>query len=471
MKGNVWMKTRLKVNSKKRKWIRYSLLSLGAVLIGLSIYLYNVYSNVANAVDKMNKPIERKVSSKRDDKIQFNRKDPISILLVGVDERDGDSGRTDSMLVMTLNPKEKTSKLISIPRDTRADLIDQDGNKYSYDKMNHAYAFGGIEMTINSIENFLNIPIDYYVEVNMEGFSDIVDAVGGIDVTNQYEFELDGVHLTEGDFHLNGREALMYARMRKQDPRGDFGRQERQREVISKVVDKGTSLKTLTKYTDILDALEKNIKTNLTLDDMLGIQKTYKPAAETIEKIEIKGTGGLFPHGKQNVYYYIVDDETRQELSDQLREHLGLASSKIKPTSSTYKLESTSNTQSNTVENTKTSTTTNTSQQKTQTTSGSSSQSGSSSSTQTGSGAKSPAVETPSTQTGGTNTQTGSGNSAQTGSGTNTQTGNGSNSQTDAGSNNQPSNGSGTQTGGDTTTPPSSGSTDQTSSGTSSPTN
>ncbi len=91
MKGNVWMKTRLKVNSKKRKWIRYSLLSLGAVLIGLSIYLYNVYSNVANAVDKMNKPIERKVSSKRDDKIQFNRKDPISILLVGVDERDGDS--------------------------------------------------------------------------------------------------------------------------------------------------------------------------------------------------------------------------------------------------------------------------------------------------------------------------------------------------------------------------------------------
>ncbi len=368
---------------------------------------------------------------------------------------------------MTLNPKEKTSKLISIPRDTRADLIDQDGNKYSYDKMNHAYAFGGIEMTINSIENFLNIPIDYYVEVNMEGFSDIVDAVGGIDVTNQYEFELDGVHLTEGDFHLNGREALMYARMRKQDPRGDFGRQEQQREVISKVVDKGTSLKTLTKYTDILDALEKNIKTNLTLDDMLGIQKTYKPAAETIEKIEIKGTGGLFPNGKQNVYYYIVDDETRQELSDQLREHLGLASSKIKPTSSTYKLESTSNTQSNTVENTKTSTTTNTSQQKTQTTSGSSS----SSSTQTGSGVKSPAVETPSTQTGGTNTQTGSGNSTRTGSGTNTQTGNGSNSQTDAGSNNQPSNGSSTQTGSDTTNPPSSGSTDQTSSGTSGSTN
>jgi polyisoprenyl-teichoic acid--peptidoglycan teichoic acid transferase len=456
------MKPRQKL-TKKRKWIRYSLFFLGAVIIGLSIYLFNVYSNIANAVDTMNKPIDRKVSDKRDDKIQFNRKDPISILLVGVDERDGDSGRTDSMLVMTLNPKQKTSKLISIPRDTRANLIDENGKYHSYDKMNHAYAFGGIEMTINSIENFLNIPIDYYVEVNMEGFRDIVDAVGGIDVNNKYEFELDGVHLTEGDHHLNGNEALMYSRMRKADPRGDFGRQERQREVISKVIEKGTSLKALTNYKDLLSALEKNVKTNLTLDDMLGIQKLYKSAAETIEKIEIKGQGGLFPNGKQNVYYYIVDDENRQLLSDLLRDHLGLPKSKIKPNTSKNKIESESNNQTNTEsttqENNKSTTGTN-NNTTTQNSNVPNSQTSSGTNNQTGNGGNGQTGNNPNNQTDGTNNQTDGGDSTQTGGETGTQTGDDSNGQTDDGSNNPPAV--------EPTTPPGSDSSNQTNSGTNS---
>ena len=302
-------------------------------MMGLSFYLYNIYTDVASAVNNMNKPISRKVSDIRVEKVEFNRKDPISILLVGVDERDGDAGRTDSMLVMTLNPKLKTAKLVSIPRDTRAELVSGKNKKNFYDKMNHAYAYGGIEMTINSIEKFLNIPIDYYTEVNMESFRDIVDAVGGIDVYNEYEFELDGTFLTKGDHHLDGVEALQYARMRKQDPRGDFGRQERQREVISKVIDKGTSLKSLTNYDEILNALEKNIKTNLTLKEILGIQNTYKPAAETIEKIEIEGIGRLINNGKIDIWYFVVEDETRQKLSDQLREHLGLPKANIQTNS------------------------------------------------------------------------------------------------------------------------------------------
>lgn len=311
---------------KKRNWKRIVLVAFTFLFAGLGIYLYNIYSDVASAVNNMNKPIERKVSEKREEKVEFVKKDPISILLVGVDEREGDHGRTDSMLVMTLNPELKTTKIVSIPRDTRAELIDsEDPDDNRFDKMNHAYAYGGIEMTISSIEHFLNIPIDYYTEVNMEGFKDIVDAVDGIDVNNEFAFELDGVYLEAGEQHLNGEEALQYARMRKEDPRGDFGRQERQREVISKVIEKGLSLKSLTNYDDILQALEKNIKTNLTLNEMLGIQKQYKPAAETIEKMEIEGSGDTI----NEVWYYIVEDETRQILSDQLREHLGLTADTI----------------------------------------------------------------------------------------------------------------------------------------------
>ncbi len=314
-----------RTNRKKRgkfRWLRFTFFMVFMLLIGGGIYFYNVYSHVASAVDKMNSPISREVSEKRKEKVEFNRKDPISILMVGVDERDGDHGRTDSMLVITVNPEKKTTKILSIPRDTRTQLLySENPKKNRIDKINHAYAYGGIEMSIETVENFLNIPIDYYIEVNMEGFKDIVDAVGGINVNNKYAFELDGVTLKEGPQHLNGTKALQYARMRKADPRGDFGREERQREVISKIIQKGKSLSTLTKYDDILGALEDNIKTNLTLDDIIGIQSTYKPAAEKIDKLEIKGDGDTI----DSIWYYIVDDETRQELSDQLREHLEIA--------------------------------------------------------------------------------------------------------------------------------------------------
>lgn len=315
--------TRIRKKKKKKvkKWFLLTLFSFFTLLIGGGLYFFNVYNDVASAVDNMNKPISREVSEKRDEKVEVTKKDPISILMVGIDERDGDNGRTDSMLVLTVNPETNSTKILSIPRDTRTELIDpEDPDNSSKDKINHAYAYGGIEMSIATVENFLNIPIDYYVEINMEGFKDVVDAVNGIDVDNQYAFELDGITLEEGPQHLDGTETLAYARMRKQDPRGDIGRGERQREVISKIIDKGKSLSTLTNYNDILDALENNIKTNLTLSEIIDMQSSYRPAADTLEKLEVAGSGGFVG----DVWYYMVEDETRQSLSDQLRQHLNL---------------------------------------------------------------------------------------------------------------------------------------------------
>jgi polyisoprenyl-teichoic acid--peptidoglycan teichoic acid transferase len=315
--------TRIRKKKKKKvkKWFLLTLFSFFTLLIGGGLYFFNVYNDVASAVDNMNKPISREVSEKREEKVEVTKKDPISILMVGIDERDGDNGRTDSMLVLTVNPETNSTKILSIPRDTRTELIDpEDPDNSSKDKINHAYAYGGIEMSIATVENFLNIPIDYYVEINMEGFKDVVDAVNGIDVDNQYAFELDGITLEEGPQHLDGTETLAYARMRKQDPRGDIGRGERQREVISKIIDKGKSLSTLTNYNDILDALENNIKTNLTLNEIIDMQSSYRPAADTLEKLEVAGSGGYVG----DVWYYMVEDETRQSLSDQLRQHLNL---------------------------------------------------------------------------------------------------------------------------------------------------
>jgi polyisoprenyl-teichoic acid--peptidoglycan teichoic acid transferase len=306
---------------RKLRVLRVSLLAIFILLVGAGVYFYNVYNDVVNAVDKMHKPISRTVSQKRTTGVKFAKRDPITILLVGVDKRKGDSGRTDSMIVATVNPEKKTTTLVSIPRDTKTKIVSTSNpSKNRVTKINAAYAYGGIEMTIDTVENFLNIPIDYYVQVNMEGFKDIVNSVGGIDVNNQYAFELDGVTLKKGPQHLNGLQALEYARMRHQDPRGDFGRQDRQKEVISKVIHKGASISTLTNYNHILTALEDNIETNLTMDDIIGIQSNYKAAAKSINKVEITGDGKNTTSG----WYYFISDKTRQQLSNQLREQLNM---------------------------------------------------------------------------------------------------------------------------------------------------
>ncbi|MDN5386058.1 LCP family protein [Bacillus sp. LB7] len=115
---------------------------------------------------------------------------------------------------------------------------------------------------------------------------------------------------------------MTYARMRKDDPRGDFGRQERQREIINEIIHEGAQLKSLTNYQEILTALEKNIKTNLTLDKMIDIQHSYKEAAKDIKQIEIEGEDKKV----DGLWYHLVTDEKRKAISKKLRQQLDLKS-------------------------------------------------------------------------------------------------------------------------------------------------
>ena len=134
-----------------------------------------------------------------------------TVLLLGVDQRPGDKGRSDTIMVATVNPNSGKALLFNIPRDTRTRLV-----KRGYDdKINHAYAYDGIAGSVATVENFLDaFPIDYYVQVNMEGFEMIVDQLGGVDVNNSFTFDIDGFHFPKGPQHLDGEYALKYARMR-----------------------------------------------------------------------------------------------------------------------------------------------------------------------------------------------------------------------------------------------------------------
>lgn len=306
-------------SDKKKKWPKW-LNVIGMVVLllifGVGAYAFTVYNSLTNAVDTMHQPIDREKSDKRQEPVTLEKQQPFSVLMMGVDEREGDRGRSDTLIVLTVNPNTKTTKMLSIPRDTRTEII----GKGIEDKINHAYAFGGVEMSMDTVENFLDIPLDYYMQINMESFQDIVDAVGGVKVKNDLDFTYEGVHFPQGEILLNGDKTLKYSRMRYEDPRGDFGRQSRQRQIIQGVINKGASLTSLTKFNEIFEALGKNVKTNMKFDEMVYIQKNYKTAGKSIQQMEVSGSGTKI----DGVYYYLVPDEEKQKLQQALKEHLEL---------------------------------------------------------------------------------------------------------------------------------------------------
>lgn len=300
--------------NKKKKW-PWVLGILGVIVIGLGIYLFTVYTSFTNTLEEIHEPIEREASDKRttDQEVVLSDQDPFSVLLLGVDEREDDRGRSDTMVVMTINPADQSTKMVSIPRDTYTEIV----GRGTTDKINHAYAFGGIEMSMATVENLLDIPIDYVMQVNMEGFQDIVDAVGGVEVNNTLAFD----EFAKGTIALDGEEALGYVRMRKQDPEGDFGRQNRQKQVIQGIMKKGASVNSLLNYQDIFTALGDNVRTNMTFDEMMDVQSNYRDAIGTVDQLMVEdGTGETI----NGIWYYVMDDAELAEIQSTLKAHLNM---------------------------------------------------------------------------------------------------------------------------------------------------
>ncbi|MBL3642327.1 LytR family transcriptional regulator [Bacillus sp. RHFB] len=304
-----------KKKKKKRTWLKVVGIIVLLFILAGGAFAYSVWNSLTKTVDTMHTPIDR-TTDKRTKDLALSDQEPFSMLMLGVDERDGDKGRSDTMIILTVNPQKKSVKMLSIPRDTRTEIVGHG----TQDKINHAFAFGGAKMSMDTVENFLDIPIDYYMKINMEGFKDIVDAVGGVTVQNDLDFTSDGIHFEKGTHTLNGKEALAYSRMRHDDPSGDFGRQSRQRAIIEAVIKEGASLSSLTKFDEVFDALGNNIQTNLTFDDMMDIQKNYRDASKSITQSSITGNGTKI----DGIYYYIVSDEEKEKVQSELKEQLSI---------------------------------------------------------------------------------------------------------------------------------------------------
>jgi polyisoprenyl-teichoic acid--peptidoglycan teichoic acid transferase len=304
--------------SLKKKLLIFISSILGVILVAGGIYTYNLYSSVKETVVEMHEPIEREVKAPKP-VITEEKKEPISILLMGVDERANDRGRSDTLIVMTLNPNKESMQMLSIQRDIRTEII----GRGTVDKINHAYAFGGTKMSIETVENFTGIPIDYYVKVNMEALVELVDSVGGITVNNPLDWTEGGFHFKQGMLELDGTHALVYSRMRKKDPRGDFGRNTRQRQVIEAIINKGASVSSVTKFDDILAALGNNVKTDLTFDEMMDLQKNYRNVRNNIINYDIETQGTMI----NGISYQLVSEEEKQHIHNLLAEHLEMTES------------------------------------------------------------------------------------------------------------------------------------------------
>ncbi|TVY01134.1 LCP family protein [Cohnella terricola] len=259
-------------------------------------------------------PTEPAIISEKDVERLRNPKtgneDPFSMLLLGVDERPGDRGRSDTMILLTLQPRTGKAVALSIPRDTRV-LMPNSGK---YDKINHAYAFGGIPLSVEAVEHLFGVPIAYYIKTNMEGLVQIVDTMGGVDVDSLKAFEFDGQSFPIGKQHLNGVEALAYSRMRKEDPHGDFGRTQRQREILSELIDQLTDANSIVKLPKILSHLSEYVRTNLSSGNMYDLASKYRPAISGIETLNLQGNGKMI----NGIYYYAITPEERRRIQEEM---------------------------------------------------------------------------------------------------------------------------------------------------------
>ncbi|MBV7505581.1 LCP family protein [Bacillus sp. sid0103] len=299
---------------------------IAVIAIGIGGYVFYLYNSVKDTASemhetiKLNRPQIKPVISQNSQSTQTAQSpQPISLLLMGVDEWAGDRGRSDTLIAMTLNPKNDTMQMISIPRDTRTEII----GKGTIDKINHAYAFGGPKMAIETVENFTGIQMDYYIRVNMRALKALVNAVGGVKIQNDLDwfdegYYEKGYHYKKGDLELNGDKALGYVRMRHLDPDGDFGRNKRQRQIITAILAKATSISSVTRFNDILKAMGDNVKTNMTFDEMMNIQKNYRECINNISEYEIQGTGGKI----DGIYYLNVSKEEREKVTHMLKDNL-----------------------------------------------------------------------------------------------------------------------------------------------------
>ncbi|MFO8068945.1 MAG: LCP family protein [Alkalibacterium sp.] len=272
--------SRTHVNNRKKKKQRIILSILiplfTFILIG-SVYFAKLFATIGNEIDASFAEIDRHGPVEKVNPID----EPVSFLFLGVDnneERQLGSTRADSIIYATLNPMTHEMNMVSIPRDTFVP-IKHEGETVRFDRINAAYAVGQESAMVQTVEEWLDVPIHYYATFNFTAFLDIIDELGGIEMDVPVAIQemdsndqMGSIVLEKGLQTLNGEEALALARTRKID--NDVERGHRQQLIIEAIIEKALNLGSITKYTGIAETAGSNMQTNMRMSDMTAIAQT-----------------------------------------------------------------------------------------------------------------------------------------------------------------------------------------------------
>lgn len=233
--------------------------------------------------------------------------EPFNMLLIGSDTRGEDLGRSDTLIVLRVIPKERKAFIVSIPRDFRVEIPGH-GKR----KINAAYALGGSSLAIKTISDYLNIDIHHYAIIDFKGFVKVVDALGGVTINVEkrlYEPNNSRVNLYPGVQRLNGSQALAYVRFRH-DEEGDFGRIRRQHQFLKAVAMEVLKPQAIPKYPRIANILAENVETDLSISEMISLARYFASnGGAKIYTITLPGTPKNIAGAS-----FVIPDETKVRL-------------------------------------------------------------------------------------------------------------------------------------------------------------
>ncbi|MFD3272534.1 LCP family protein [Paenibacillus dendritiformis] len=290
-----------------KKWAIIAL-AAGIVLIGafllrkqLAVFAFDMFlsDKVEKSLDRTYKPIYD-----TEDTVGIDD-DPFSLLLLGIDQRDKEVGRSDSILYTVVRPKDNRILLLSIPRDSYAEIVGKD----KQDKIAHAYAFGGAKMSVESVEQLLRHPVNHYAAINFKGFRDVVDALGGVelpiteDIQNRSRYH-DKFLIEANKPIYTGLEALNYVRYREDS---DMNRMERNRIFLQALMKRMVQLDKISHLPELLEIAGDNLDTDILPSDMIGLAKMMllKDSLPSFTSYSLVEEGKIM----DDIWYGILDEE------------------------------------------------------------------------------------------------------------------------------------------------------------------
>lgn len=295
---------------------------LGIIISILLVTIGGIYSYGNHLFNKIEKiEIDKSdvgIKDEVEEKLSAYSDSVINIALFGIDAEEGGVGRSDSIIIATIDTTHKKLKLTSIMRDSYV-TIEGHGD----DKINHAYAFGGPQLAIKTLNENFDLNIDDFVAVNFTTLPKIIDMLGGvtIDITSEEVSHIPGID-TAGKYTLTGEQALAYSRIRYASG-GDYVRTDRQRTVLSKVFEKILSIN-FTQYPSLLSEILPMVQTNLDYSEILNLgNEVLKMGVTTLEQERFPRDG--YCEGKMidKIYYLTFDKEnTVQQLHDYIFEDI-----------------------------------------------------------------------------------------------------------------------------------------------------